>query len=65
MAGIGMLGQQLRTYEATFAHLTLEIVEAINALQRDANREFVPVVAAGLASAYQWCAVETGKIKCS
>lgn len=57
-----MLAQQLRTYEATFVHLTAEMVDVINALQREANREFVPVIARNLASAYEWCAQETGTV---
>ncbi|ESZ90745.1 hypothetical protein SBOR_8879 [Sclerotinia borealis F-4128] len=60
IAGLAMLSQQLRTYEATFSILTTEMVEAINSLQREANREFVPVVAQKLASAYDWCAKEVG-----
>lgn len=61
IARLAMLSQQLRTYEATFSILTTEMVEAINTLQREANREFVPVVARKLASAYTWCANEAGK----
>jgi hypothetical protein len=59
-AGLSMLSQQLRTYEATFSIVTSEMAEAINNLQRDANREFVPVVAARLASAYRFCVEEHG-----
>jgi hypothetical protein len=59
-AGLSMLSQQLRTYEATFSIVTSEMAEAVNNLQRDANREFVPVVAARLASAYQYCVNEHG-----
>ncbi|KAF7946085.1 uncharacterized protein EAE97_005123 [Botrytis byssoidea] len=60
IAGLSMLSQQLRTYEATFSILTTEMVEAINNLQRDANREFVPVIAKNLAPSYQYCASESG-----
>ncbi|KAF7899405.1 hypothetical protein EAE99_012326 [Botrytis elliptica] len=60
IAGLSMLSQQLRTYEATFSILTTEMVEAINNLQRDANREFVPVIARNLAPSYQYCASERG-----
>ncbi|TGO46555.1 hypothetical protein BCON_0318g00050 [Botryotinia convoluta] len=60
IAGLSMLSQQLRTYEATFSILTTEMVEAINNLQRDANREFVPVIARSLAPSYQYCASESG-----
>ncbi|KAJ8060176.1 hypothetical protein OCU04_010521 [Sclerotinia nivalis] len=61
IAGLEMLSQQLRTYDATFSILNIEMVEAINNLQRDANREFVPVIAQNLASSYQHCAGESGK----
>ncbi|KAF7869938.1 hypothetical protein EAF04_004722 [Stromatinia cepivora] len=60
IAGLAMLSQQLRTYEATFSILNMEMVEAINNLQRDANREFVPVIAQNLASSYRHCAGESG-----
>lgn len=63
IAGLSMLSQQLRTYEATFSILTTEMVEAINNLQRDANREFVPVIARNLAPSYQYCASERGTLK--
>lgn len=36
------------------------MVEVINNLQREANREFTPVVADTLASAYEFCAAEVG-----
>ncbi|TGO52579.1 hypothetical protein BOTNAR_0319g00080 [Botryotinia narcissicola] len=58
IAGLSMLSQQLRTYEATFSILTTEMVEAINNLQCDANRKFVPVIARSLAPSYQYCASE-------
>ncbi|QSZ34344.1 hypothetical protein DSL72_005935 [Monilinia vaccinii-corymbosi] len=61
IAGLAILAQQLRTYEATFSILATEMLEAINTLQREANREFVPVVAKRLASAYTWCANEVGE----
>lgn len=60
IAGLAMLSQQLRTYEATFSILTTEMVEAINNLQREANREFVPVIAKNLSSSYQYCVSEGG-----
>ncbi|RDW67742.1 hypothetical protein BP6252_09138 [Coleophoma cylindrospora] len=60
IVGLKMLAQQLRTYEATFTHLSTEMVEEINKFQREANREFVPIVAKNLASAYHWCTAESG-----
>ncbi|TVY91113.1 Nuclear GTPase SLIP-GC [Lachnellula willkommii] len=61
VAGLAMLGQQLRNYEGTFVNLTHEMVELINNLQREANREFTPVIANTLASAYEFCTAESGK----
>jgi len=60
VAGLAMLGQQLRNYEGIFVNLTQQLVEVINTLQRDANREFTPIIASNLASAYEWCAAEVG-----
>jgi hypothetical protein len=59
-AGLGMLGQQLRNYEATFADLVGVMKGLINDIQRDANREFTPTIASNLASSYEWCAAEFG-----
>ncbi|KAB8298086.1 hypothetical protein EYC80_001848 [Monilinia laxa] len=58
ISGLAMLAQQIRTYETTFSILGTEMMDAINTLQREANREFVPVVARKLASAYTWCTDE-------
>jgi hypothetical protein len=59
-AGLAMLGQQLRNYEAIFVNLTGAMLEVINELQREANREFTPVIAESLGAAYEWNAAETG-----
>jgi hypothetical protein len=61
--GIALLGQQLRNYENIFTLLTQQMVEVINNLQREANREFTPVIAHNLATAYDWCAKESGTNK--
>lgn len=55
-----MLGQQLKNHEATFVNLSSQMLETINALQREANREFTPVIAARLALAYDWNVAEVG-----
>jgi len=60
-AGLAILGQQLSNYENTFQDLTAQLLEIINTNQRDANREFTPVIANKLASAYTWCTNESGK----
>jgi hypothetical protein len=59
-AGIALLGHQLRNYEAIFVQLTQQMIEVINNLQREANREFTPVIARNLSTAYDWCANESG-----
>ncbi|CAG8951269.1 hypothetical protein HYFRA_00008018 [Hymenoscyphus fraxineus] len=60
VAGLGMLSQQLRNYEATFAQLGQAMVDLISNAQREANREFTPVVAEALVSSYEFCAAEVG-----
>jgi hypothetical protein len=55
-----MLGQQLQTYEAIFLNLTESMKLIVTELQREANREFTPVIGSSLASAYEWCAAEVG-----
>ncbi|KAI9745714.1 MAG: hypothetical protein M1818_001250 [Claussenomyces sp. TS43310] len=59
-AGIMMLGQQLHNYERIFQDLTIQMIELINSLQREASREFTPIIAQRLASAYAWCTAESG-----
>ena len=60
IAGIAMLRQQLRNYEAIFQTLAGQMGELINAMQREANREFTPVIARNLSSAYDYCSQESG-----
>jgi hypothetical protein len=60
VAGMVLLGQQLKNYEAQFGQLSEQLTEIINGLQREANREFTPVVARNLATAYDWCTAESG-----
>jgi hypothetical protein len=60
LAGLAVLGQQLQTYEAIFKDLTAQMILVINERQRDANREFTPVIAQHLASAYQFCTDVSG-----
>ncbi|KAH6709607.1 Dynamin family-domain-containing protein [Leptodontidium sp. MPI-SDFR-AT-0119] len=59
-AGVAMLGQQLKIYEQVFATLATQMLEMINGLQREANREFTPVIARNLSTAYDYCANESG-----
>jgi len=60
LAGISMLEQQLQVYEEIFQGLAAEIRAIINTQQREISREFVPVIAAAMASTYEACAAERG-----
>lgn len=63
VAGLGLLGQQLRNYEGIFVALSVQMLALINELQREANREFTPVICRKLSTAYDWCAEESGMFK--
>ncbi|KAJ9637247.1 hypothetical protein H2199_007533 [Coniosporium tulheliwenetii] len=60
-AGMNVLAQQLNVYDQQFAHLAAQMVEVIQNMQRDANREFVPVIADCMTTAYEQCVAESGK----
>ena len=62
VAGLAMLGQQLRNYEAIFLALAAQMGEIINERQREANREFTPVISRNLSTAYTFCAEESGTL---
>lgn len=64
VAALAMLSQQLRNYEAIFVALGQQLTELMNNLQRDANREFTPVIAKHLAFSYDWQANESGESLC-
>lgn len=59
-AGMALLALQLQNYNALFVTVSQHMVEVINNLQREANREFTPVIARNLSSAYDWCSAESG-----
>jgi hypothetical protein len=40
VAGMALLGQQLKNYEAQLVQMSENLTEIINGLQREANREF-------------------------
>ena len=61
IASIGMLNQQLRIYEGIFKDIVDISSHAINAQQRDINREFTPVVAAVMRVAYDYCENSSGE----
>ena len=60
IAGLAMLRNQPQNYEGNF---TEQMIEVIDKLQREANREPTPAIAVNLASSYKWCANEVGKGK--
>ena len=60
IAGLAMLGQQLRNYQQAFADLSKALIEQINRLQREANREFTPTIVAAMQPAYFLCVAECG-----
>ncbi len=60
LTGLEILGQQLRKYEHIFEDLTQQMDTLVGERQRDANREFTPVIARHLVSAYQCCTAERG-----
>ena len=59
-AGMNVLAHQLHVYEQQFAHLAGMMVEIIQNMQRDANREFVPVISQCMTAAYEQCVAESG-----
>lgn len=60
-AGLNLLSQQLKNYDAIFTTLVAQMVELVNNLQREANRQYTPVIARSLSIAYDWCANESGR----
>ncbi|KAI9789949.1 MAG: hypothetical protein M1835_001330 [Candelina submexicana] len=60
VTGLHVLKQQLQVYESIFKDMGTEMVETINAQQREINREFTPVIAAAMLTAYETCTAEGG-----
>ena len=60
LAGLHMLQQQVRVYDAIFKALSTTMREPINAQQKEANREFIPVIERAMARAYELCVEESG-----
>lgn len=60
LAAIGTLAQQNRTYEASFNSIADQLAVMISEQQKEANRQFTPVITAALESAYEWCTNESG-----
>ncbi|KAF2834718.1 hypothetical protein M501DRAFT_963774 [Patellaria atrata CBS 101060] len=59
-AGLIMLERQLSAYGQTFQEISAQALETISAIQREANRLFVPIVTAAMEPAYLYCSAESG-----
>jgi hypothetical protein len=62
LAGMSMLANQLNGYSQSFKQVADQMVLVITELQRDANREFTPVIAARMEPAYEACTIEHGAL---
>ena len=62
VAGLHMLQQQLRVYEDIFKDLSATTKESINNMQKDINREFVPVIERAVAEVYEICTNERDQL---
>nr|OQO23831.1 hypothetical protein B0A51_09775 [Rachicladosporium sp. CCFEE 5018] len=60
LARIGRLRNQLGAYEAIFTDLAQTMIQSIQEKQREINREFTPVIASAMESAYIHCTNESG-----
>jgi hypothetical protein len=60
LSGMSMLANQLNSYSQLFKQVADLQIVAINEMQRDANREFTPVIAARMEPAYEACTNENG-----
>jgi len=61
IANLQMLAQQVYNYEEIFKELVTTLHTQMNELQRDANREFTPVIVESMRTVYQICTDERGK----
>jgi len=55
-----VLNDQIQRHTHAFQDLTQQLVQIIGERQRDANRQFTPVIALQLLSAYEYCTAERG-----
>ena len=58
---LSMLKTQLTNYEQLLQNLEISIIDQVNELQREANRNFTPCVAEAMHDAYQQCIIERGQ----
>lgn len=60
VAGMSMLGQQLRTYVNSFNDIAESSQNIVNEQQKEANRGFIPVITDRMIPAYEGCVAEYG-----
>lgn len=60
VASLHVLSGQLNTYGDVFRGVATDITAEINTAQREINREFTPVIATIMATAYDYCTHESG-----
>lgn len=60
VASLHVLSGQLNTYGDVFKGAAMDITAQINLTQREINREFTPIIASMMATAYDYCALESG-----
>lgn len=60
-AGVSMLSQQLRTQAAALSEMPVPIEAMITDKQRNANREFTPIILGAMQPVYDVCTAERGK----
>ena len=58
---LSMLGTQFTNYEQFLQDLEVYIIDKMNELQREANRNFTPIVAEAMHDAYQQCVIDCGQ----
>ena len=61
--GLAMLSQQLKVYSTNLADVSGSVREKINSTQREASREFTPVIRAAMLVAYNYCNAERGSFR--
>lgn len=60
VASFRVLSGQLNTYGDAFKSVAMDITAQINITQREINREFAPIIATVMATAYDFCTRESG-----
>ena len=60
VAGLELLREQLKNHGLDLTTLSKKMKAVINVHQRQANREFSPVIERHMLKAYEWCSIESG-----